>query len=56
MVPVCWLAFVHVLRTRVTKEEGTSTEELPQSDWLVGVLVEAFSYLLLMLEGPAHCG
>lgn len=40
LTPVYWLIFnaswVHI---RVTWEEGNSTEELPPSDWPVGVSV-----------------
>lgn len=34
---LCWLAFVNLIQTRVTQEEGTSAEELSPLDWPVGI-------------------
>jgi hypothetical protein len=41
--------------TEPTWEEGTSTDELPLSDWHVGIHVERFLDYQLMSVGPVYC-
>lgn len=39
---VCWLVFVNLQQMRITREGGTSTEELPSSNCLWASLWDAF--------------
>lgn len=38
------------------REEGQRIEKLPPKDWLVGKSVGHFLKLMIMWEGPVHCG
>ena len=49
-------SFYYQLDTNVTLEEGTSTQKLSESYFLMGIFVGALSCLLICIEGPIHCG
>lgn len=49
--PLFWAVFVNLTQTRVTREQGTSIKELPQSDYFVGMSVGAFCRLIVNVEG-----
>lgn len=44
---VCWLVFTNLTQTRVTRKEGTSSKELPKSDWPMG---KSVGHFFLMVE------
>lgn len=43
-------------KPRVIWEEGTPAEELPQREWLMGMIAGHIFYCWLRWEGPTHCG
>ena len=52
---LCWIVFVNLRQTRVSWEEGTSTNEFPPPSWPVGISVGHFRSWWLMWEDPVHC-
>ena len=36
---LCWLVFVILAHTRVTRKKGATLKEVPPSDWSVGIFL-----------------